>query len=275
MPLYMDIHQMPEGTTHEQIEKAHIADLEAQEKHGVRYLKYWFNQEAGTAFCFFDSPTKDAAIAVHTEAHGLMADQIIEVEEVVMNGFLGGIQTTPHGGAILQGHGEPVLDGGFRTILFTDMEGSTSLMNRLGDEKAMEILLAHKKTIRDALAAHRGRELKHTGDGIMASFVSASDAVGAAIQVQRELAKSSTDLNAPVRVRIGVNAGEPIADSHQLFGAAVNLAARICDFAEPCQVLVSGVVKDLCMGKGFEFDDGGTINLKGFDEPVRVHTVTW
>ena len=81
MPLYMDIHHGIDGLTAEAVIDAHKADLETQEKHGVNYLQYWFDEGSGKVFCLVEAPNKEAAIAVHSEAHGLVADEIIEVVE--------------------------------------------------------------------------------------------------------------------------------------------------------------------------------------------------
>ncbi len=81
MPLYMDVHKKVEGLTAEAVGNAHKRDLEVQDKHGVKYLKYWFNEKTGRVYCLVDAPSKEAAEAVHREAHGLTADEIIEVQE--------------------------------------------------------------------------------------------------------------------------------------------------------------------------------------------------
>jgi class 3 adenylate cyclase/pimeloyl-ACP methyl ester carboxylesterase len=156
------------------------------------------------------------------------------------------------------------LPSGFQTVLFTDLESSTAVTQRLGDEGAQELLRSHNRAVREALRANSGHEVKHTGDGIMASFASAVSAVTAALQIQALLTDAS------VRVRIGVNAGEPITEEDDLFGTVVQLAARITDRAEPGQVLVSNVIRELCAGKGFIFEDAGEQTLKGFEEPVRL-----
>ncbi len=161
--------------------------------------------------------------------------------------------------------------GALHTILFTDMEGSTTLTERLGDAKAQELRRTHDSIVREALKAQGGSETKHTGDGIMASFPSASRAIECAVAVQRAIAEGDTQL----RVRIGLNAGEPVAEDADLFGTAVNLAKRICDQAEPGQILVSDVVQQLAAGKGFTFADKGEATLKGFEKPVRLHEVVW
>ena len=81
MPLFMDIHEHVEGLTAEAVKQAHAKDLATQTKHGVKYLKYWFDERTGKVFCLVEAPSKEAAVAVHREAHGLVADEIIEVKE--------------------------------------------------------------------------------------------------------------------------------------------------------------------------------------------------
>jgi class 3 adenylate cyclase/pimeloyl-ACP methyl ester carboxylesterase len=179
---------------------------------------------------------------------------------------------------------------GLVTILFTDMEGSTNLTQRLGDAAAQELLRTHNAIIRDALRAHRGAEIKHTGDGVMASFSTASKALECAVAIQQAFRERNAAVGAalappqgaasgaptplePLLVRIGLNAGEPVAEDQDLFGAAVQLAARVCARAEPGQVLAANVVRELAMGKGFLFADMGEVVLRGFEDPVRLYEV--
>ena len=81
MPKYMDIHKGVEGLTVEAVAEAHMMDLKVQEKHGVKYLNYWFNEEEGTIVCLSEAPSKEAAYAVHLDSHGMAADEIFEVKE--------------------------------------------------------------------------------------------------------------------------------------------------------------------------------------------------
>ena len=81
MPLYMDHHHKVDGLTADAVAAAHQRDLEVQDKHGVEYLKYWFDEGSGAVFCLVNAPTKEAAIAVHREAHSLVADDLTEVQE--------------------------------------------------------------------------------------------------------------------------------------------------------------------------------------------------
>jgi class 3 adenylate cyclase len=163
-----------------------------------------------------------------------------------------------------------------RTILFTDIVESTTLTQTLGDDAAMAQLDVHNAIVRNALSNLGGREIKHTGDGIMASFLSSAAAVKCATQIQRDLARhADNQRDRSVKVRIGAAAGEPVEQHHDLFGCTVQLAARLCSHASPEQILVSNVIAELCLGKGFSFQDVGEITLKGFDRPVRAHAVQW
>ncbi len=114
MPIYMDIHEL-HGLTAETVEKAHEADLQKQSEHGVNYLKFWVNACCGKAFCLIDAPSADAARKVHLEAHGLVAEKIIEVQPEVAEGFLGGGEVNAAGAALLPGGGQAAYDPAIRT----------------------------------------------------------------------------------------------------------------------------------------------------------------
>jgi class 3 adenylate cyclase len=271
----MDIHKLDEVTA-EDVAKAHVADLEAQQKYGVNYLKYWVNEKCGKVFCLVEAPNAEAANSCHREAHGLLAEKIIEIQPELADGFLGGLETNAAGAAILPGGGGDARDLGIRTVLFTDVVDSTTLTQSLGDEAALALVGVHDTVVRKALVDLGGREVKHTGDGIMASFVSAAGAVRCAIQIQRELAKHErTNPARPLKVRVGAAAGEPVEQNNDLFGSTVQLAARLCAHAQPEQILVTNAIAELCIGKGLLFEDLGELPLRGFSYPVRAHAAAW
>jgi adenylate cyclase len=165
--------------------------------------------------------------------------------------------------------------GGLLTILFTDMVGSTDVANALGDEAAQELRREHDTIVRQALSEHGGHEVKHTGDGIMATFLSATAALGCAIAIQRACDARNEAGGTPLRVRVGINAGEPVAEAGDLFGTSVIVASRIMSQADGGEILVSNVVRELCAGRPFLFGDRGLADLKGFDEPMRIYEVRW
>src|SRR5437870_13537733 len=103
MPTYMDIHDIPGGVTAEDVAKAHAKDMEIQDKYGVHYHKYWVNEKAGKVFCLCHAPNAEAAKQVHREAHGLVAEKVIQVEPEVADLFMGGSEVNPAVAAILPG----------------------------------------------------------------------------------------------------------------------------------------------------------------------------
>jgi len=271
----MDIHEVSGGVSAEDVAKAHAEDVKIEDKYGVHYHKYWVNEKAGKIFCLCHAPDAEAATQVHREAHGMVADKIIEIQPEIAEGFLGGVEVNEAGAALVPGATNE-RDPGIRTVLFTDIVDSTALTQTLGDEAAMALLGVHDTIVRDALSASGGREVKHTGDGIMAAFISAAGAVRCAIQIQRELDKhAQANPERPLKVRVGAAAGEPVEQHNDLFGSTVQLACRLCERAAPEQIVVSNAIAELCIGKGLRFEDLGEVALKGFGYPVRAHAAGW
>jgi class 3 adenylate cyclase len=271
MPTYMDVHHDLGDVTEGDIQAAHERDLEMQGQFGVRFLTFWFNQPDGRAFCLVEAPDKDSAIACHKASHGLTPHEMIEVERPTLSSFMGDWEANVPDIARIEGPGSPV-DTGLRAIMFTDLEDSTLASTMHGDAHVVEVLDRHDRIVREALRVHSGREVKHTGDGILASFSYISKAVDAAVAVQQAFAEVD-DTGPGSRVRIGISAGEPVDRADDLYGAVVNLAARICGHAEAGETLVSAAVKELAIGKSLGFIDMGPISLKGFEEPVRLYRV--
>jgi len=184
------------------------------------------------------------------------------------------------------------------------------MMSRLGDERGRAVLRDHERITREVLKAHGGTEVKTMGDGFMASFGSVTKAVECAVALQRAFEERNRGVGAshprsektsaqsndttqrddvpasvddsplrarvePLSVRVGLNAGEPIEEDGDLFGATVILASRIAAKAEGGEILVADTVRGLCSGKGFLFADRGEFVAKGFEEPVRVYEVRW
>lgn len=132
------------------------------------------------------------------------------------------------------------------------------------------------RIVRAALTTYQGREVKHTGDGIMASFNNTANGVAAAIYIQQKTAESnSTSPDVPLGIKIGINAGEPIIEDDDLFGTTVQLSARIVDKASDKEIFVSEIVKGICLGKDFSFESRGAREMKGFKEPITLYEVIW
>jgi len=262
--LFLDRHHVL-GATASDVAAAHELDLAVQDQYGVRYVTYWFDEDAGTVFCLAEGRDRAAVEAVHREAHGLMAENVIEVGEGPINAFLGDWPRHPPGTAYSE--------SAVRAILFTDFCGSTRLTQELGDEGFMRLFREHNAIVRSALDRHSGREVKHTGDGIMASFSSVIAAVESGIDIQKAVRDRNDGVRTSINLRIGISVGEPVTEDGDLFGATVQLSARLCEVASPNGIAVSNGVREVCVGKSFRFDSKGNVDLKGFPVPVRVFEV--
>ena len=165
VPIFLDRHDLS-GLTASDIAEAHRKDLEVQDKYGVRFLTYWFDEARGNGFCLIDAPDIQTAMRVHDEAHGEVAKDVIEVDLSAVQAFLGRVSDPEPSGEA----NNVTIDSALRAIMFTDIVGSTSMTERLGDARSVEMVRAHDALVRRALKEKGGRVVKHTGDGIMASF---------------------------------------------------------------------------------------------------------
>ena len=167
MPLYMDRHD-GEKLTPEAVAEGHAADLKLQDKYDCKFITYWYDDERDSVFCLISAPDMGTVHKVHSEAHGFLHNEIMEVDQAIVKAFLGRVED-PAPTA-----GELSIDSPFRAIMFTDLEGSTQMISELGDEKSMELLRTHNALTRDALRTHTGQEIKHTGVRWTQSFVQES-----------------------------------------------------------------------------------------------------
>jgi class 3 adenylate cyclase len=269
MPIFMDRHDM-KGVTPADIADAHRKDLEIQDQYGVKFLTYWFDEQRGTTFCLVDAPDKDTAQCVHREAHGHVAGEVVEVALSAVEAFLGRIQDPEPP----SGRSHDNMDSGYRAIMFTDIVGSTKMTTRLGDRMATELIRAHDSIVRRCLSDSGGREVKHTGDGIMASFASTAQAVDCAIAIQQGFERYNRANAEPIHIRIGVDCGEPVEDSNDLFGSTVQLAARLCSAAASDQILVSENIKQQHGDPGIFAPTKGK-RLKGFTHRMPAFECSW
>jgi class 3 adenylate cyclase len=274
MPLFMDRHYV-EGATKHTLKDAHELDLAVQDRFNIKFITYWFDELRSTAFCLAESPDKETIQKAHNEAHGGIPHEIIEVDPGIVEAFLGRVKDPTPVVGTSSGNVEAQIDAAFRVIMFTDLKDSTLMATKFGDNKALHLLRIHNALTRTALREFGGAEVKHTGDGIMASFASVPDAVECAISIQESFAAHNESHpeahpEETLHVRIGLSAGEPIEEDGDLYGKAVNMAARLCAHAETGQVLVAQVVKDNCQSDSLCFAAAKEINPKGFEQNMPV-----
>ncbi|MFP5328352.1 MAG: adenylate/guanylate cyclase domain-containing protein, partial [Acidimicrobiia bacterium] len=156
-------------------------------------------------------------------------------------------------------------------LLFTDVVGSTALLDRLGDEAFDAFRRRHFRNLREQVAAHGGTEVKSLGDGLMVVLPSAVQAIECAVALQRQSAASDG-----VAIRVGVHVGEPFLDEDDYFGTPVVVARRLCDQAGPGQIYASALVRELVGGRrDFEFESVGELELKGLSTPVPAYEISY
>ena len=247
MPSYMDIHHVPGIEAHDAAE-AHRKDMLIQEEHQCKCMTYWIDVNRGVVFCLIEAPDKSTVEEMHRKSHGLVPNKIIEVKNDLVESFLGRIHD-PEDAAIsgsgLKVFSEPAL----RILLVTNMTDPVLLRNNLGVEKANDLLTRQYDTIRKECATHGGREVEHIGDGFIASFSSAANAVSCALEIQTKMPAADKKATA---FKIALTAGEPVAKSEKLFGDTIQLARYLCTMASSNRLVVSSSVKELLSGDFFQ-----------------------
>ena len=261
----MDRHYFGDSATWEDIKQAHEKDLALQDQFGVKMLTYWYDESRHTGFCLGETENKEDLVRLHEQAHGSIPNEVISVQPELVQAFLGDLPD-------MNGPAASVTDAvpGTRTIMFTDLVDFTSRTSRLGDAAAMELLRVHDTIVKRAIASNGGRFVKHTGDGMMASFGLPESAVLAAADVQSAMrAHRSQNPDQAIHVRVGLASGEPIEEGGDLFGTSVQLAARLCNLANPDCVLAAEAVYSAAGAQQGLLEPRGAFSAKGFDTEVQ------
>jgi AraC-like DNA-binding protein len=240
MPIYMDVHIVP-GVTPRDVAEAHRMDIGVQEEYQCKCMTYWLDESKETIFCLIEAPEKGAVEQMHTHAHGLVPHKVIEVNSEVVQSFLGRIYD-PADAPITTDNLKVFSDPSFRILLVTQINDAALLKHQLGDEKANELIKQYSNIIKTNIALHNGMLAEYAGENFIASFTNAAKAVTCALAIQKEMMA----LHAPeLAFKIALNAGEPVEKSNNFFGDTIQLAAHLCNIAEPGQLAVAAAVKQL------------------------------
>jgi AraC-like DNA-binding protein len=257
----MDVHIVP-GVKAENVAEAHQKDLQHQAEHGCKCMTYWIDEQRESIFCLIDAPTKEAVVEMHSKAHGLIPNKVIEVNSTVVESFLGRIYD-PEKAEITDDGLKVFSDPSFRILLITKTTDPNLLKHKLGNEKAHELLNSHNSIIRRNLLQHGGREVEHEASGFIISFSSAAKAVACALAIQKEMQDAHAGA---FSFRIGINAGEPVEKSSKLFGDTIQFAANICTIAKDFQIAVASSVKELVAKDFFQNKKKNFFTLPPQDE---------
>jgi AraC-like DNA-binding protein len=262
MPIYMDVHIVP-GVKAKNVAEAHQKDLVHQEEYGCKCMTYWIDEERETIFCLIDAPDKKAVEEMHSKAHGLLPNKIIEVNSTLVESFLGRIYD-PEKAEISDDGLKVFSDPSFRILLITKTTDPNLLMHKLGIEKADELLNNHISIIRKNLFQQDGREAEHEGNGFIISFSSAAKAVACALCIQKDMQPIADELG----FRIVISAGEPIEKSNKLFGDTIQFAACFFTIAANFQIAIASSVKELVSKDFFQNKKKNFLILPPQDESL-------
>jgi AraC-like DNA-binding protein len=263
MPIYMDMHIIP-GVQAKDVAEAHRRDMLIQDEYGCKCITYWIDEKRGNVFCLVEAPSSNVLEELHGKAHGLIPHRIIEVNDTLVEAFLGRI-SDPDSAEITADGLKVFLDPSFRTLLVTTMLDPVLLQHRLGKEKASVLFNQHTYIVRKELVAYEGTEVEHDGSGFIASFVSAGKAVSCALSIQNIF--RSIGLNIP-GFSMALHAGEPVSRSEQLFGDVINTARQLCFIAKDNQVVLSTMMGKLVSKDHLLHPQNELVILKPADEEL-------
>ena len=240
MPIFMDLHKVP-GIEAKHAAEAHRMDIKNQEEFGCRCLTYWVDEKKESAFCLIDAPNKESVHAMHDATHGLIPHQIIQVNSNVVEAFLGRIRD-PEGTTDIS---DPTLkvfnDPAFRVILLASTQDLGILKFKLGDSRAIQLHQLCLEYFRQSITKYEGREVETESKNLIASFVSVSQAMRAAYQIQKSMHIGGE----MIYLKISVNAGLPVDGHSQLFGNTISTAEDISIVAKGGQVITTSIVREL------------------------------
>jgi AraC-like DNA-binding protein len=259
----MDIHIVP-GVKAKGVAEAHQKDLVHQEEYGCKCMTYWIDEKRESVFCLIDAPYKEAVQEMHSKAHGLIPNKIIEVDSTIVESFLGRIYDPEE--AQISSDGLKVFsEPSFRILLVTKITDPVLLKHKVGNERADELLNIHNNIIRKNLAQHAGREAEHEGSGFIISFSSAAKAVACALAIQKEM---NDAVAKELGCKIAINAGEPISKSNKLFGDTIQFALNMCSIARDAEIAIASSVKDLVAKDIFQSKGKLFLSLPPQDESL-------
>jgi AraC-like DNA-binding protein len=255
----MDVHIAP-GVKAKDVAEAHRMDLLHQDECGCKCMTYWIDEQRENIFCLIEAPEEEAVQQLHRRSHGLTANKIIEVNNTLVETFLGRIYDPAN--ATITDDGLKVFnDSSFRILLVTKITDAVLLKYKMGVEKANELLNHHNTTVRKNIALFCGSEVEYEGCDFIVSFTSASKAVACALAIQKEM-ECANELG----FRMGINAGEPVEKSSKMFGDTILFAVNLCTIAENCKIAIASLVKDLVSKDFFQNDKKQFLSLSPNDE---------
>jgi len=239
MPIYMDRHDVSEEVTAEIVAQLHQEDLKIEHKFGCRGLTYWFDNQRKTAFCLVEAPNKEAIKEMHDHAHGEVPHSIIEVNEQVVESFLGRIEDPTK---TKSEELNIIDDPAFRIILVME---TSNYLNRLDANQFSIFSQKFHKSVTKAFNHFEGSVAMKDNNSYLVSFKSVTNAVLCALKIQSSYKYITPKFDARNRrLNIGISAGIPVTDQDGIFAESIAIATQMCEVVRG-QVIISPAIKAL------------------------------
>jgi AraC-like DNA-binding protein len=262
MAIYMDIHEVP-GAQALDLAEAHRKDILIQDEYRCKCMTYWLDESRGNAFCLIEAPDRSVVEEMHRKSHGFIPHKIIEVQNEVIESFLGRIHDPQKTELSLSGL-KVFSESAFRILLVIEKTDPILLEDKLGTQKARDLHRKITSLIKRISTAHGGREAEHTGTGFIVSFAQAVKAVECALSIQKDL---STIDRKTSGIRMGISAGDPVSKSDEVFGDTIRLGKSLCTVKHGnSQVVVSTIVQKLLASNFFQKNRKDIFTLSAQDE---------
>tara|TARA_R110002167_G_scaffold117623_12_gene293698 strand:+ start:791 stop:1879 length:1089 start_codon:yes stop_codon:yes gene_type:complete len=240
MPLFLDLHDLPDGITAQHVAEMHQADLDIEHKYNCRGLTYWCDEKRKTAFCLIDAPNKEALIELHENAHGAVPTRIIEVNDTIVESFLGRIEDPEKSKNVSL---NIINDPAFRTLMVVKIKHRTLRTTEISTLKAA--IRGYTTSIKTVTSHYNGRIVKQEAKNFLMAFDSVSDAIHCGIKIQA----SHNDVFTPdLEFKIGISAGIPVTDKEGIFEDTIKTSDYLSDVAKG-GFSITSAIKDLYEGE--------------------------
>lgn len=271
MPIYMDRHDIPKEIKAEHVAKMHQVDLKIEHLFGCKGLTYWCDEDRNTAFCLIEAPNKKAIQDMHNHAHGEFPHSIIEVDEKIVESFLGRIEDPEKAKNTAL---NIINDPAFRVIMVIK---TSNYLNRLEANQFSIFFQKFHSSVLKSLKKFNGRVVKKNNNSYLVSFKSVTEAVLCALKIQFKFKYVTPKFDPAIRsLKIGLSSGVPVTDKVNIFEEATTLATRMCEVTKE-QLVISSEVKSLyeSENRNVIIDDTLVRILKPSEEKFLTHLMDY
>jgi AraC-like DNA-binding protein len=240
MPIFMDFHDLPDGVSAKHVAEMHQADLEIEHKYNCRGLTYWCDEKRQTAFCLIDAPNKQAVLDLHQNSHGAVPQRIIEVNDTIVESFLGRIEDPKKS---INTSLNIINDPAFRTIMVVKIK---HLKLRESQTKILKAAIrGYTTSIKTLTSEHHGRLVRNEENSFLMSFTSVTDAINCGLKIRES---HNCIITPDLEFKIGISAGIPVTESEGIFEDTIKTSDYLSDIAKG-GFSITSAVKDLYEGE--------------------------